>query len=103
MRHLIVIAFIAMPTSLAQAQDPAVRGRALVQELCSPCHAIGRTGASPHISAPPFRSLGDSFDLDSFPARLRQGISSSHPDMPTFKFKPADARAVRDYLRTIRK
>jgi mono/diheme cytochrome c family protein len=85
----------------AQAQDPARHGRALVEEFCSRCHAIGKTGDSLHIGAPPFRTLGRSFDLDQFPRLLERGISSGHPDMPEFKFSADDARAVRAYLRTI--
>lgn len=94
-------AVLAVGVCAAQAQDPANRGRALVREFCSACHAIGKSGNSPHKSAPPFRTLGRSFDLDQFPRRLERGISAGHPDMPEFKFKGDDARAVRDYLRTI--
>jgi len=94
-------AVLAVGVCAAQAQDPASRGRALVREFCSPCHAIGKSGSSPHKSAPPFRTFGRSFDLDQFPQRLERGISSSHPDMPEFKFNSDHARAVRDYLRTI--
>ena len=95
---LMLIAGAALP---ALAQDPVRRGHSLVQELCARCHAVGATGRSRHISAPPFRALGRSFDLDQFPRLLERGISSNHPDMPEFKFGEDDARAVRAYLRTI--
>jgi mono/diheme cytochrome c family protein len=85
-----------------ESQDPAVHGRALAEQFCAPCHAVGKTGKSPHEGAPPFRSFGDKFDLDSFPRRLIGGISSNHPDMPEFRFSPQDARDLRDYLRSIR-
>jgi mono/diheme cytochrome c family protein len=85
----------------AQAQDPVVRGRALVKEFCGECHAIGKTGKSPHDDAMPLRMMGNTFDLDNFPRELIRGISSGHPDMPQVKFSPQDARDVRDYLRTI--
>jgi hypothetical protein len=32
---------------------------------------------------------------------LVRGISATHPDMPEIRFNEDDARAVRDYLRTI--
>lgn len=95
------LAVLALGICAAHAQDSARRGRALVREFCSACHAIGKSGNSPHKSAPPFRTLGRSFDLDQFPRRLERGISSGHPDMPEFKFNSEDAAAVRDYLRTI--
>ncbi len=87
--------------SAAQAQDPVRHGRALVREFCSFCHAVARFGKSPNRSAPPFRTLGRSFDLDQFPRALESGISSGHRDMPEFKFSVEDAHDVRAYLRTI--
>ena len=87
--------------SAAQAQDPVRHGRAILKEFCAPCHAIGKTGNSPHRSAPPFRTLGRSFDLDQFSRQLERGISSGHPDMPEFKFNNEDARAASAYLRSI--
>lgn len=88
----------------AQAQsDPVRRGHDLMLELCSGCHSIGKSGKSPHRAAPPFHTLGRSFDLDKFPRQLERGILAGHPDMPEFKFSSDDANAVRDYLRTIQK
>jgi cytochrome c len=95
---LLAFAALAAP---ARAQDPVVKGHALAKEFCAECHAIGKTGKSPHVGAPPFRRLGSIVDLDHFPGRLIRGISSNHPDMPEFKFSPQDAVALRDYLRTI--
>jgi len=40
-------------------------------------------------------------DLDMFMERLRQGLTSDHPDMPTFRFTRDDARALVAYLRSI--
>jgi cytochrome c len=85
----------------ANAQNSERRGRAVVLEFCARCHATGKTGNSPHASAPPFRTLGRSFDLDQFPRLLERGISSGHPDMPEFKLSADDALAVSVYLRTI--
>jgi cytochrome c len=87
--------------SAAQAQDPARHGRALLQEFCASCHALGKTGNGRRHSGPPFRTLGRSFDLDQFPRVLERGIKSTHPDMPEFKFSEDDARAVSAYLRSI--
>jgi cytochrome c len=92
---------LASAGAAAPAQDPVRHGRALVEEFCARCHAVGHAGRSPHADAPPLRSIGRSFDLDEFPSTLERGITSTHPDMPEFKFTHKDARAVRDYLRTI--
>ena len=101
MRLTMSLLALLMLACAARAEDPVRHGRALLGEYCARCHAIGKTGKSPHVSAPPFRTLGHSFDLDLLPRQLERGISSGHPDMPEFKFSEDDARAVRDYLRTI--
>ncbi len=85
----------------AQPQDPLRHGRALLQEFCGHCHAVGRTDVK--RGAPPFRTLGRTFDLDQFPRLLERGISSTHPDMPEVKFSEDDAHAAADYLRSIQK
>jgi cytochrome c len=92
---------LAVPTGVAWAQDPSDTGRALLQQSCASCHAIGKTGDSPNAGAPPFRTLGRSYDLDTFPRQLQRGVVSGHPDMPEFKFKEEDARAAGVYLRSI--
>ena len=105
MRRLgIFIAFAsAVVASAAPGQplDPAAHGLMLVRQNCSACHAVGRRGPSPHRAAPPFRTLGRSFDLDVFPQRLMRGLSAMHPDMPEIRFTEDDARDVRAYLRAI--
>jgi mono/diheme cytochrome c family protein len=96
----LLLSFSLAPAQ-AQAQDVSRRGRALLQEFCGQCHAIGRRDRSKQATAVPFRHLGRNFNLDEFPRMLRRGISSSHPDMPEFKFKAEDARAAVVYLRSI--
>jgi mono/diheme cytochrome c family protein len=98
---LLLLAGCAVPV-LAQGFDARIdRGEALAASLCASCHAIRATGASPHIGAPAFRSIEERVDLDSFVERLRQGLSSAHDDMPTFRFSRDDARAMVAYLRSI--
>ncbi|MGJ4927988.1 c-type cytochrome [Bradyrhizobium sp. HKCCYLS2038] len=78
------------------------RGKALLQSLCSRCHAVGPTGASPHPDAPPFRTFGDSklYDED-FALRLQTGLTTIHKDMPSFQFDRREAEAVVNYLKAI--
>jgi cytochrome c553 len=92
---------LMMFSAAAQAQDPARRGRALLKEFCARCHAIGKSDKSPERGAMPLRTLSRSYDLDQFHRVLERGISSSHPDMPEFKFSESDARAVTAYLLSI--
>ena len=77
------------------------RGRDLAGQMCSQCHAVGRSGDSPHANAPAFRRLDRRVDLDTFVDRLREGLMVGHPDMPTFRFSREDARAFVLYVRSI--
>ena len=101
MRVAIAFVTLGLLTAPASAQDPVRHGRALLREFCGACHAIGRNDRSRHTGAPPFRTLGRSFDLDDFPRLLARGISAGHPDMPEFRFSEDDARDASAYLRTI--
>ena len=103
MIRLLNIILLVLCASMASAEESTIeqRGRALAERMCAQCHAIGKTGASPHVGAPAFRALDRRVDLDSFMDRLREGLMADHPDMPTFRFSREDARAFVLYLRSI--
>ena len=77
------------------------RGERILARNCSRCHAIGRTGASPHRQAPPFRTLSQRYPIDSLSEALGEGLSTGHPDMPEFVFPPRDIGAILAYLQSI--
>jgi mono/diheme cytochrome c family protein len=97
------LAALAVCTTVAMADDADVekRGEELVAARCARCHAIGRTGASPHPQAPPFRTLGKRYPIESLEEALAEGIISGHPDMPEFTFEPDDVDAIIAYLESI--
>ena len=102
----LAVTLLLLGTSLGSAQENEPsglerRGRALAERMCSPCHAIGKGGHSPHANAPAFHALDRRLDLDSFMDRLREGLMVGHPDMPTFRFTREDARAFVLYLRSV--
>jgi cytochrome c len=101
----VICGLLALTPLVANAQesDPIKHGRQLVGRLCAQCHAVARFGRSPRRDAPPFRTLGRTIDLDTFPRALSAGLQSQHPEMPSFKFGIDDARDVRAYLRTIQR
>jgi cytochrome c len=77
-------------------------GRDLLESLCGRCHAVRERGRSPHADAPPFRTFGDDKLYDNDLARrLQDGLSTIHPDMPTFSFDRDDAEAAVNYLKAI--
>jgi mono/diheme cytochrome c family protein len=96
---LIVCAWTGSGHALDREQQ---RGKALLETLCGGCHAVGATGRSPHIDAPPFRTLGESklYDED-FGQRLQDGLTTIHPDMPAFRFGRRDAEAAVNYLKSV--
>ena len=69
--------------------------------LCAECHAVSATDATPRAQARAFRALDRRVSLDTLFLRLREGVTSSHPDMPTFRFSREDARAFIAYLRSV--
>ncbi|MGJ4903038.1 cytochrome c [Bradyrhizobium sp. HKCCYLRH2060] len=103
MRAGLGLALTCLLTGPSHALDSEQkRGKALLQSLCSRCHAVGLTGASPHPDAPPFRTFGDSklYDED-FAQRLQAGLSTIHKDMPSFQFDRPEAEAAANYLKAI--
>jgi mono/diheme cytochrome c family protein len=98
---LLALVLVMMALSAAASAGPVEHGRSLAKQFGGPCHALGRSGLSPHRAAPPLRRIGQFYDLDALPRRLEGGISASHPDMPVVKFRPQDARDLRAYLRAI--
>ena len=100
-RLAILLLLLATSSGLAAPSPLEERGRVLAESMCSQCHAIGKSGVSPHAGAPAFRVLDRRVDLDSFMERLHEGLMVGHPDMPTFRFTREDARAFLLYLRSI--
>jgi mono/diheme cytochrome c family protein len=103
-RLAVICLLLATSAGLAEDSEPSPLerdGRALAERMCSECHAIDKSGQSPHVGAPAFRALDRRVDLDTFMDRLREGLMVGHPDMPTFRFTREDARALLLYLRSI--
>ena len=101
-RGLTLLLACAVTATAPAAEGGQQRGKALLAMMCGKCHAVGAAGRSPHPDAPPFRSFGDDklYDED-FAQRLQDGLSTMHPDMPTFHFSREDAQAAADYLKSI--
>lgn len=99
---LAVVAVVGACVSGWAIDDKAERrGEALLSKNCASCHAIGRTGTSPHPQAPAFRTLGQRYPVESLEEALAEGIISGHPDMPEFTFDAPDVGAIIAYLESI--
>ncbi|NDV87876.1 c-type cytochrome [Aurantimonas aggregata] len=102
--RLLPLAFgAAILATSAAAQDTAViaEGRAVLEERCSRCHAIDRTGESPHAEAPAFRTLSERYPVSALQEALAEGIVTGHPDMPEFVAEPVQIAAIIAYLESI--
>jgi cytochrome c len=88
----------------AQALDAEQRRvKAMLEEMCGRCHAVGTTGRSPNPLAPTFRTFGEKLYDTDMVQRLQDGLTTIHPDMPTFRFNAHDAAAAVNYLRSIQR
>ena len=97
----LLLAMAVHPAAAAPDPDQLKRGETLLQRDCAPCHATGRTGASPRQDAPAFRTLGQRYPIESLEESLAEGIMSGHPDMPEFAFEAEDVGAIIAYLKSI--
>jgi cytochrome c len=108
LRMLAALACLVLPLfsaiGAAQALDPEQQhAKAMLENLCGRCHAVGRVGKSPNPLAPPFRSFGEKLYDTDMVQRLQDGLTTVHKDMPTFRFSREEAAAAVSYLRSIQK
>lgn len=72
--------------ALATETDAYIKeGKALVEEKCSRCHAVGLAGDSPNPRSPPFRMLFERHPGLALREPLSRGIAAPHEDMPKFE------------------
>ena len=88
--------------ALGQVVDPE-HGRAIAERECARCHAILRTGQSPHLKAPPFRELPKRYPVEHLAESLVEGIVVGHGDMPEFIFEPDEVGALLAYIASLAK
>lgn len=93
---IILLAMLAVP-GIAEAAS-AKRGATLAQTRCAACHAIGRTGASPNLTAPTFRRIATQYPVEQLQEALAEGIVTGHGPMPEFTFSPQEIDDLLAYL-----
>ena len=96
-----LLALVLLPfgeNRVAAHQPSRDLGRAIAERECAHCHAVGRTGTSPHVKAPPFRDLPQRYPVQHLAESLAEGIVVGHGDMPEFIFEPDDIDALLAYI-----
>jgi len=95
---------LSMVAQTAAAQDIRAlerQGEELLGVKCARCHAVLRTGESPHSAAPAFRTLSRRYPIEGLAESLAEGLSVGHPDMPEFVFERDEIAAILAYLKSI--
>ncbi len=101
MRAALPIAALFLWTSAQSAdaqQSPEERGRAMAEQHCSRCHAIGREDESRLPNAPPLRELPQRYPVENLEEAFAEGIVTAHPAMPQFSFEPPQIEALLAYI-----
>jgi cytochrome c len=81
------------------------RGRAIAQQNCGGCHAVGARGESANLKSPPFRHLARKYPLHNLEEALAEGIVVGHEgvEMPPFRLSAGQIDALLAYLGSIQK
>lgn len=102
--------FLLFAAGVAYAKPPAdaqllKRGRAIAQQNCGRCHAVGARGESANPKSPPFRSLARKYPLSNLEEALAEGIVVGHEglEMPQFRLTAAQIEALLAYLNSVQK
>lgn len=74
------------------------RGRSIAELRCAICHAVGPTGDSPRLTAPPFRTLHMSYDRVAFAKRLGEIAGDGSHTMPGYDLSRDDFDDLVTYL-----
>ncbi|MCA0399461.1 MAG: cytochrome c [Proteobacteria bacterium] len=102
MRIILALAFTLAISSAGHAAN-AKRGALLAAEQCGSCHAIGKSGTSRHLKAPPFRRIANQWPLDQLQEAFAEGIVTGHSGMPEFTFSPQEIDDILAHLATLKR
>jgi cytochrome c len=83
---------------LAQSPASVDRGRAIAEQKCGRCHAIGRDDERPHAIVIPFRDLHVRYPIEMLVDAETSGVISGHDEMPMFELLPQEINALLSYI-----
>lgn len=97
-----LLTVISLGAAADEMHDTAIaEGKALAEQLCAKCHAVGTEGKSPFEPAPPFRTFAEKWPIDSLAEAFAEGIVVGHPAMPEFQFEVDQIDALLVYLESL--
>jgi mono/diheme cytochrome c family protein len=102
---VLAVLVLLWPGAELRAGGDERAGRALVERLCSGCHAVAAGGQSRHPAAPPFAEVVRRYPPADLAEALAEGIAVGHQpiDMPEFAFTPTEVDDIIAYLDTLRR
>jgi tetratricopeptide (TPR) repeat protein len=86
---------------LAPTDERIKAGKALVEQNCSTCHAVGAAGASPNKKAPEFRNLHARHPNLALREPLSRGIAAPHDEMPKFALSGPQIDTIIAYINSL--
>ena len=88
------IILLGFATAHPQAAEKTLvnKGKVLVEQNCSRCHAIGKEGDSPHPQAPPLRTLSRKYPIEDLADSLAEGICLGPPRHARLRVQSARCR-----------
>ena len=93
---------LGIPSSwLAHTEARVQEGKALVEQNCKGCHAVGVQGASPNKKAPEFRPLHERHPSLALREPLSRGIAAPHDEMPQFALSGPQIDAIVAYINSL--
>jgi cytochrome c len=104
--NYVLVPFVLIwQASIASANDPsnASAGLRIAESECSSCHAIGISGDSPVLAAPPFRNFRSKWPNTPLSEAIIEGVSVGHGEMPEFMFDPNEMMSLIAYVVSIQK
>ncbi|HRK17481.1 MAG TPA: tetratricopeptide repeat protein [Hyphomicrobiaceae bacterium] len=91
----------AMGGLAQESRKLVTEGKALVEEHCARCHAVGKTGFSPKIGAPEFRAIARRHPIQALREPLARGIAAPHDEMPKFTLGDTDIDRIVAYINSL--
>lgn len=85
----------------AESSRLVTEGKALVEQHCARCHAVGGSGVSPKAGAPEFRSIARRHPVQALREPLTRGIAAPHDEMPKFALGDTDIDRIVAYINSL--
>lgn len=99
---LLLAAFYNLPAAEPAKGSKAAAGRALAQQTCAACHAVGRYGISHNASAPPFPVIANQEGVTADTLSYWLKGAHNYPREMDFTLREREVDALIAYMLTLK-